>query len=111
MARILTFLTCLAVVVSLGWGSFAHAMEPIGCIDARTSAATGHVEGDRDEVPADSDKGYPHHHAGCQGHQIAAPFESAPRLTHVSGDMPLGLVQLVELHGARTDPALRPPQA
>ncbi len=111
MARILTFLTCLAVVVSLGWGSFAHAMEPVGCIDVETSAVTGHVEGDRDEVPADGDKGYPHHHAGCQGHQVAAPFESAPTFAPVSIDRPLGLAQLVELHGATTDPALRPPQA
>ncbi|MES1973370.1 MAG: hypothetical protein V4472_13005 [Pseudomonadota bacterium] len=111
MARILTFLTCLAVFVSLGWGSLAHAMEPVGCIDTPTSALSGHVEGDRDEVPADGDKGYPHHHAGCQGHQVPTPFDRAPGFAHVSGKMPLGVAQLFELHGATTDPALRPPQA
>ena len=52
----------------------AHSMEPIGCMEAAQSApADGHVQGDADEVPADADKAYPHHHGTCMGHPIGLP--------------------------------------
>ncbi|QCI78825.1 hypothetical protein E6W36_01975 [Hankyongella ginsenosidimutans] len=60
------------MALSLGLGSVAHAMELVVCVDAATALESGHVDGDGDQVPADGDKGYPHHHGGCHGHHIEA---------------------------------------
>ena len=48
-------------------------MEPIASIDAGEINFFGHSAGDADEVPADADKGYPHHHGGCHDHGIGVP--------------------------------------
>jgi hypothetical protein len=75
MRSLLAFIACLILVVS-GLSSVAHATEMPG--DAAVSAlelATSHSPGDADEVPADSDRGYPHHHSICHGHDLAAPLK------------------------------------
>jgi hypothetical protein len=72
--RLLALFLAFALSLSMTSGALAHGMEPIGCMDAAQSTASdGHAEGDADEVPADADKAYPHHHGTCQGHPIGLP--------------------------------------
>lgn len=111
MHRLTILFACLAVFLSLGMGSMAHAIEPIVCIDATSAAETGHVDGDGDQVPADSDKGYPHHHGSCHGHHVAAPMAKAESLEQDSVGSITRPTQVTALATAAADPALRPPQA
>ena len=39
-----------------------------------------HAPGDGDEVPADADKGYPHHHASCHEHHVNTPIVENTRI-------------------------------
>ncbi|MDH7640268.1 hypothetical protein QGN17_16140 [Sphingomonas sp. MAHUQ-71] len=73
MKRLLAIFLSLFLAVNLAYGTVAHAMEPAVSMDNSVAFAMGHTPGDADQVPADSDKGYPHHHAGCHGHQIGEP--------------------------------------
>ena len=73
MKRLLAILLSLFLSVNLAYGAVAHAMEPAVSIDNGVALSMGHTPGDADQVPADSDKGYPHHHAGCHGHQVGEP--------------------------------------
>lgn len=77
MRTLLAWLICLGVLFSGGTASVAHAMEPaIGT--PIMAQAIGHFAGDADEVPADADKDYPHHHASCHDHQVGLPAIAAP---------------------------------
>ena len=78
MRRFLTMVGTLMLVVLVFTGTTAHAAEAFGCIEVRADSA-GHFDGDRDEVPADADKGVAHHHGGCAGHCVAVPatFDAA----------------------------------
>jgi hypothetical protein len=100
----------LVLALSLGLGSVAHAVEPVGsCVE--TGATAGHGEGDGDQVPADSDKDYPHHHGGCHGHHVAAPIGDGDAIAHAR---PASIITRADVrHGVTHvgDPALRPPQA
>ena len=110
--RRLTFLfLSLILVLSLGLGSAVHATEGLGCVEVSSAPSIGHAEGDGDQVPADSEKGYPHHHDGCHGHHVgvqvtpdsvvlASAFRVSP-LPRNQSALPFALA----------DPALRPPQA
>lgn len=111
MKRGITVFACLAVFLSFGMGSVAHAMEPIVCIDANSAAEMGHVDGDGDQVPADSDKGYPHHHGDCHGHQVAAPVAKAEVLGRDKNTSLIRPTRTTALAAAAVDTALRPPQA
>ena len=109
---ILAFLAALMLFTSLGVASVAHAAEPIGCMDMSASAtAAGHVDCGMAEVPSDAEKGYPHHHGACHGHQIAATADGTLL------DQPNRVPDLVRaghaahLVPALVDPALKPPQA
>lgn len=72
MRRLLPLISALMLVLVLWTGSAAHAAEALDCGDVASSTA-GHFEGDRDQVPADSDKATPHHHSACHGHCTAVP--------------------------------------
>ena len=116
MVRLLGLLAFVLVSMSIGMTSVAHAMEPVGGLTIATSQASlvaelGHTQGDSDEVPADSDKGYPHHHVSCHGDHLATAFECDGTVLASArpGDMTLGT--LPPLPSRATDPALRPPQA
>ncbi|ARR57382.1 hypothetical protein HY78_27985 (plasmid) [Rhizorhabdus wittichii DC-6] len=111
MHRLTILFACLAVFLTLGVGSVAHAMEPIICIDANSAAEIGHSDGDGDQVPADSDKGYPHHHGSCHGHHVATPLAKAEGIgkNEIASIMPPA--RTVALATAPADAALRPPQA
>lgn len=111
MHRLIVLFACLAVFLSLGTGSIAHVIEPIACIDGVTAAETGHVDGDGDQVPSDSDKGYPHHHAGCHGHHVATAIEKAELLLQDGAGSLIRPSDALALAASAAGPALRPPQA
>jgi hypothetical protein len=111
VSRMLRFLMGLALLASMGLGVAAHANEQMCIPGVEASAVAGHVDGDADQVPADSETGYPHHHGGCHGHHVAAPLDritqAAPSTSageHMAGDS-------AELAMAQADSALRPPIA
>ncbi len=111
VSRMLRFLIGLALLASLGLGVAAHANEQMCIPGVEAAAVAGHVDGDADQVPADSEKGYPHHHGGCHGHHVAAPLDrvahAAPRASageHMAGDS-------AELAMVQADSTLRPPIA
>lgn len=114
--RLLNILAYLAIVLSVGTTATAHVLErPDVSVSSQEigvdEVAMGHAPGDPDQVPADGDKGYPHHHGGCHGDHVAAPVKiSNAALTH-----DLRLAPIFASHSMRplstADPALRPPQA
>ena len=116
MRRLLNILAYLTIALSLGTTATAHVLErpdvSASSHEARVDeVALGHVPGDADQVPSDSDKGYPHHHGGCHGAHVAAPVKAInTALTH-----DLRLAPIFASHSMRplstADPALRPPQA
>ena len=111
MHRLSALFLCLMLMLSLGLGSVAHATEAVGCVDTTAASSLEHSDGDADQVPADADKAYPHHHGGCHGHHIGVPFE-AKLVASVTG---LSVAPPAWNHAPMapvpSDPALRPPQA
>jgi hypothetical protein len=111
MRRLLALVLCFLLASTLGLGLVAHASEPVTCGQTSAALSIDHADGDGDQVPADSEKGYSHHHGGCHGHHVGVPITSDP-MRH-SADR---RVQRVwwdhdRTAGATADPALRPPQA
>lgn len=116
MLRFLGLLAYVLVSMSVGMTSITHAMEPVGGTTIAASATTlvaelGHAQGDSDEVPADSDKGYPHHHVSCHGDHVAAAFDCDGTLLAAAPLNDAALGALFPLPSRAIDPALRPPQA
>lgn len=113
MRGIFVPLLYLLLASLLGLSAIAHADEGLtgAEISAATAMAAGHHDGDRDQVPADADKGYPHHHGTCHGDQIGLPMMS--RVIMLTTDDHSGRVFPAQLAcaGLGSDPALRPPQA
>lgn len=111
MRRLLPFLSCLMLVLSLWTGARAHAAETLTCGEVTELSASVHFEGDGDEVPADADMGVPHHHGSCHGHHVGLPDATqASRIVPVA----LALVGLSTTDGrgpAELDRTLRPPIA
>jgi hypothetical protein len=103
----LPLLACLMLVLT-AWTGMAHAAELRGM---ETSDMAVHVAGDGDEVPADADKAYPHHHANCHEHHlnIAAIGDVALVAAHPRNALPAANGK--RLTGRLPDPALRPPRA
>ncbi len=110
MRRLLAFVCCLLLASSLGFGALAHASEPVTCIEA-PAGAEFHSEGDSDQVPADAGDAYPHHHGGCHGHHIGAPFPSTD-VPRTLGEHQGAFGQVdAQLASIIAETALRPPQA
>jgi len=111
MGRFIALVLICLVSLSLAAGNVAHAAEPIGCLDTEAAVDLGHASGDRDQVPSDDGKATPHHHGGCQGHQIGEPVKEgiSPQL-RLRASLPV----IANANGrvsAPTDPAYRPPRA
>lgn len=116
MLRLVGLLAYILVSISIGLTSVAHAMEPQGGLSIPAGqtaivAEFGHTQGDSDEVPADSDKGYPHHHFSCHGDHIAARLDCEPVVLADARSLRAEPVGLTPLPSRIGDPALRPPQA
>ena len=111
VSRMLRFLMSLALLASMGLGVAAHANEQMCIPGVEATAVAGHVDGDADQVPADSEKGYLHHHGGCHGHLVAAPLD---RVAHAAPPTSTGehmAGESAELAMAQADSTLRPPIA
>lgn len=111
MHKLITLFLGFLLAISASGQATAHALEPFAPIVTSQAADTGHWAGDGDEVPADADKGYPHHHAGCHDHSVGFPATAERLPLHEQ------LAQAPASNGATTlataDPAslLRPPRA
>lgn len=110
MRGLLSLVGTLMLVVMLWTGTTAHAAEAMGCIEV-SADAPGHFEGDEDQVPADPDKGVPHHHGGCHGHHVGVASDTeAPNAAPASSNSP-GLRHESMASGCDPGTALRPPIA
>lgn len=98
------------LLVLMLWTGTVHAAETFGCIEV-TSESAGHFDGDRDQIPADSDKAVPHHHGGCHGHHVGIADETGLAGTASIDGMTLALRPHDASAGAEPDTALRPPIA
>jgi hypothetical protein len=110
MRQLPALLLLVLVALSMVLGSAASAMEPGDCLDKVEAARSGHANGDGDQVPADFEKAYPHHHGASHDHQIGEPARSAaltiPLLRFE--ERRAEAMSTVTLPGP--DPGLRPPQ-
>lgn len=73
MRKLLALMTIFLMALVLFAGPLAPgatASAIIPCEMATEVAASGHLPGDADEVPADKDRGTPHHHGVGHGHDI-----------------------------------------
>ncbi len=109
MRKLLPFLACLMLVLTM-WAGMTHAAEASGVETGRTEMAA-HAPGDGDEVPADADRGYPHHHASCHEHNVDTPIvRTTIGPTVAASSIPLASRSRA-LTGHDPETALRPPQA
>jgi hypothetical protein len=109
MRRLLAMIACLGLILSLGVGSMAHALEPPPCVGI--ADAELHWSGDADQLPSDADKGYPHHHGGCHGHHVAAPAESGGTAVMALPQVARDPCETTQPAGTGSLPGLRPPIA
>lgn len=107
--RLLPFLACLMLMLTTMSG-MAHAADVTGGSIAGVELSM-HTDGDSDEVPADSDKGYPHHHTVCHGHDIGKPMQPDGAWAHIAPGMQAVASLVAILSGTTGTVDLRPPQA
>ena len=110
MRKLLPFFACVMLVLT-GWSGMAHATEAMFCSDTPQSEAILHADGDGDQVPADTDKGYPHHHTGCHGHHVGTPAADKLTALPVLNAGAFGDRHAQALAAYHAGPTLRPPQA
>lgn len=110
MRALLPFLACLMLVLTV-WSGVAHATEIAGSVEASFSEMFAHVDGDGDQVPADADKGYPHHHASCHGHDVGTPLSSRMTVPMRIAENNFGVRTFPAIVSHDGEQALRPPQA
>jgi hypothetical protein len=111
MVRLLDLILLFGLFVGMMGGAIAHAAETSGSHDVSTASQWLHIDGDHDQVPADADKNYPHHHTTCHGHDLAAPIKACG--SHIKHDAtglfwPKG--DILPILGTSLSP-LRPPIA
>ena len=107
--RLFLILFASLILATTTWASAAQAAD-ICCTDSPVGAAM-RAAGDCDRAPADTDKGYPHCHTGCQVQSVTpvAPLFEAATLV-VTGSV-YGLPAPIAVAANDADPALRPPIA
>ncbi len=111
MHRLSALFLSFMLVLMLGLGSVAHATEGVTCIDTAAVSSLDHCDGDADQVPADADKAYPHHHGGCHGHHVGVPIASGSTGPASSVCVTASVWRNAPKAPVASDPALRPPQA
>lgn len=111
LLRLLWLAALLLSTIPLASGSISHAMEPARCVDVPEAVELGHAIGDADQVPADNEKSYPHHHGGCHGHQLLEVWPAAALIPDVRMGSK-GAVSTITFRKATAyGPTLRPPIA
>ncbi len=108
MPKLLPFLACLMLVLTM-WAGMTHAAEAGGVETSRIEMAA-HAPGDGDEVPADGDRDYPHHHASCHEHHVNTPIVGATISPTVAASTMPPASRSHALSGHDSEAALRPPQ-
>jgi hypothetical protein len=111
MRRLLALLCFLGLVFSISAGSLAHAAEPVGCLDTVEASLLGHSASDADQVPGDAEKGYPHHHGGCQDHFVGMPVADDADLSPLELANALAPSRPAALHPVDRNSLRRPPRA
>jgi len=86
-------------------------MEPVISLDNVAAAEMGHTVGDADQVPADSDKGYPHHHAECHDHHVGEPSRACASPVVFPSRARIPSAKFAWLAPAPISPENRPPIA
>lgn len=109
MRRFAAFFAALMLVLLMWTAGTANAAEQFEAVP--TTALAGHYDGDRDEAPADSHKGVPHHHAPCGEHQIAAPAPMEPNAIEHGQGLPALLRGSAAAFSREPGAQLRPPIA
>jgi hypothetical protein len=100
----------LMLVLMVWTGGLAHASEPANCLPP-TAESAAHFEGDGDEGSPEGEQGVAHHHTGCSGHQLAAPFNRADLDRQGGSGGLLVPGRQAGLHSHDPDGQLRPPIA
>jgi hypothetical protein len=104
------FLILCLLASSLVATATVHARESSAAAEISCAGVT-HSENDPGEAPGDADKGAPHHHPACHGHNVtAASTVAAFSPMTMSRATPLASLA-VRLTRRTIDPALRPPRA
>lgn len=106
----LTLICTMMIALMIWTGTTAHAAEAMGCIEISTEAA-GHFDGDSDQVPADPEKGVPHHHGGCHGHHVGIDAGAVAPKAALAESGALDLRREGLASGCDPGTALRPPIA
>jgi len=111
MRALLTLFIGLLMLGSLANGAAVHAIELSSAGEVTEATSWMHSAGDHDEVPADADKNYPHHHNQCQGHDLAAPLKACavPKAVHAAAKPVSGVASI--LIAGPPAKLLRPPIA
>lgn len=111
MRALLTLFIGLLMLGSLANGAAVHAIELSSADEVTEATLWMHSAGDHDEVPADADRNYPHHHNQCQGHDLAAPLKACavPKAVHAPAK-PASITASILIAGPPAK-LLRPPIA
>lgn len=93
------------------WTGAAHAAELAGCNEPIAAEMIMHVAGDCEQVPADSDKAYPHHHDGCHGQHIGMAALGEGIAEPLPAELSYAASRVPAIRPHNTDRTLRPPRA
>jgi hypothetical protein len=108
------FLLLFALVCTMLLGANAAVARDYGqteCLSAAQAVHQGHMPGDSDEVPADTDRAYPHHHAGWHDHPTCDARESVSSSLVIRSNTIFALASAAPIRPWSMNPALRPPIA
>ena len=111
MRALLTLILSVLMMAGLANGSAVHAIELASIGEVTEATEWMHSAGDHDEVPADADKNYPHHHNQCQGHDLAAPLKACAAPKPVRASARLASIDASVLVAGPPTRLLRPPIA
>jgi hypothetical protein len=109
--RLFALMMSLLLAIACGTVATAHAMEPVATFDIREAGILGHSIGDSDEVAADSDKAYPHHHAACHDHVVGLPAATAQTAIEPPASRRLHPIGQEIVTAVEPEAAHRPPRA
>jgi hypothetical protein len=97
------------ILATTAWANAAQAAD-ICCADSPAGAAMRMV-GDCDRAPADTEKGYPHCHTGCQVQSVTPAAPAIKATNAVVGSTLYELSAPVSVAAHDSDLTLRPPIA
>lgn len=111
MRALLTLILGVLLIGSLANGATVHALELSSAGEVTDTTLWLHSDGDHDEVPADADRNYPHHHNQCQGHDVAAPLKACAAPVRIRVSSTRAPVAAAALDAGPPARLLRPPIA